>query len=409
MKPADTQNAALQHAIQLDADSCVMCGMCLPHCPTYQVYRNESESPRGRIAIAQACAQGRLQPDEAMLQHLDHCLGCMACEAMCPSNVAYGRLIDNAQAMLANERTRQRKQLSLLLSQTRHKGGLSRYSNILRWYNTSGLQKFAGKALAVAGNSAAVEANRILGLAQAERLESYYPAAGKALGDIALFTGCMGASFDASTLLSAIKLLTRFGYNLYIPAAQHCCGALHQHHGQLQQARQLTEQNQQLFGKLPVSHIIYTANGCGAQLNQSDMPVPVIDILSFLLASPALTKARFQPLTESVLIHESCSTGNKLKIGDIMNQILQHIPQLQIVKPQTPTLCCGAGSSHQLLFPDLAEALLQEKIQRIKEIQPKYLLSDNLGCALHFKNGIKKSGLDIKVIHPITLLAMQLD
>lgn len=400
--------ADLQQAIQRDADSCVMCGMCIPHCPTYQIYRNESESPRGRISIIQALAQGRIEPDASLLQHLDHCLGCLACEAMCPSKVAYGRLLDNAQALLANRRPHQPKSLSLLLSQARLPGGLNRYATPLRWYKLSGMQAVAGSVLRPTGMNNLARANAMLGLAQPVRLQSFYPASGEVLGDVALFTGCMGASFDAETQLGAIKLLTRLGYNLHVPESQYCCGALHQHHGQPRESQALTLQNQSVFGTLPISHILYTANGCGAQLNQNKMPVPVIDIASFLLSLPTLATTPFQPLQAPVLIHESCSSRNKLKVNGAMQKLLQCIPQLQIIEPQLPAVCCGAGSSHQLIFPELADELLQLKLNKIKAAQPQYLLSDNLGCSLHFKNGLKKAGIDIQVVHPVTLLARQL-
>ncbi|MDQ1362176.1 MAG: glycolate oxidase iron-sulfur subunit [Pseudomonadota bacterium] len=386
-----------------------MCGMCLPHCPTYQIYRNESESPRGRISVIQAYAQDRLQPDGKMQQHLDHCLGCMACEAMCPSNVAYGRLLDNAQVMLADDKTNPRKLLRMILNQASHDNGFNRYAKPLRWYRKSGLQSLAGAVLRLAGNTPMVRANDILGIAQTTMLKNFYPASKKnVLGEVALFAGCMGSGFDGETLSSSIQVLTHLGYNLHIPSTQYCCGALHQHHGQPQQAQLLAQQNQSAFGNLPVSHIIHTSNGCGARLAQSNMPVPVIDILSFLLSSPALASTEFWPLDEKALLHESCSSLHKLRLAGVIQQALKMIPQLQIIDIPGPRICCGAGSSHQLLFPELADKLLQLKTDIIKAAQPKYLLSDNLGCSLHFRSGLKKAGIEVKVIHPVTLLAQQL-
>ena len=145
MKATETQYKILRQAIQQDADSCVMCGMCQPHCPTYQVYRNEAESPRGRISMIQAYAQERIAADDAMLQHLEHCLGCMACEAMCPSNVAYGKIIDNAHALLAEYKTKTPATQSILLRKIIIPGGFQRYSSLLRWYNNSGIQSLGDK------------------------------------------------------------------------------------------------------------------------------------------------------------------------------------------------------------------------------------------------------------------------
>jgi glycolate oxidase iron-sulfur subunit len=392
-----------------DADSCVMCGMCQPHCPTYQIYRNEAESPRGRISIIQACAQGRLTPDNTLLQHLEHCLGCMACEAMCPSNVAFGRLIDNAQALLAQHKTKTPFTQKLLLNRVALPGGIKRYSGLLRWYNKTGLQTLSNSLLQLTGIKQAARANNMLRLADTTHLLTFYPAQGPVRADLALFTGCLGTSFDATTLLSSIKILTRLGFNLHIPANQYCCGALHQHQGQPAQSKQLTQQNRTLFSALPVTHILYTANGCGAQLAQASMPVPVMDIANFILTTPTLATCHFKPLDERVYIHESCSSLNKLKIHGITQKLLQHIPRLQCFDAGKSPVCCGAGSNHTLQFPDLAQALAQLKIHTLNEIRPKYLLSDNLGCSLHMKNTFKESGLTIEVMHPITLLAQQLD
>lgn len=357
--------------------------------------------------MIQAYAQGRINPDDSLLLHLDHCLGCMACEAMCPSQVAYGRLIDNAQAMLASQRTQPSRALALLLNQTRSEGGLNRFTPALRWYNSSGMQKLASGLLGLTGQTQARHSNKILGLAQTIRLKTFYPAINTAVGDVALFIGCMGTSFDGETLQSAIRILTALGYNIHVPQDQQCCGALHQHHGQPDQAQQLIQKNRLAFGKPPISHIIYTANGCGAQLAGNDLGVPVRDIMNFLLTTPAWEKLCFKPLTETVYIHESCSSHNKLRIAGVMPRILKCIPQLQIREPATKS-CCGAGSSHQILFPELTDELLKLKLQDIRESHTKYLLSDNIGCALNFKNGLHKSGLKIEVIHPITLLARQL-
>ncbi|MBI3188619.1 MAG: (Fe-S)-binding protein, partial [Gammaproteobacteria bacterium] len=407
MKSIDSQPDTLNptdvyRALQQDADSCVMCGMCLPHCPTYQVYQNESESPRGRISIVQAYAQGRIEPDAAMLLHLDHCLGCMACEAMCPSQVAYGRLIDNAQALLARHRTDRPGSLTLLLNQTSHKGGINRLATALDWYQASGLQKLTDRVLRMAGSTQIAHSNEILGQAKTARLRPFYPATSTTVADVALFTGCMGSSFDGETLQNAIKVLTRLGCNIHIPQDQQCCGALHQHHGQPDKANQLIAQNRLAFNKLPISHIIYIANGCGAQLAQYDLPAPVIDIMSFLVTTAAWETIRLKPFNEAVYIHESCSSLNKLKIAGTMRRALKRVPQLQAFEPAT-SVCCGAGSSHQMLFPELTEKLLRLKVHEIKESRAKYLLSDNLGCALNIKSGLSKAGIDVEVIHPITM------
>ena len=409
LKHTDLQRQNLKLAIQSDADSCVMCGMCQPYCPTYQVHKNEAESPRGRISIIQAYSQGRIAADANMIQHLEHCVGCMACQAMCPSNVAYGRIIDNAHTLLANHKNKPRFAESVLLKTIARTGGLGRFARALNIYQRSGAQFIVSKFLQLAGMQAAARANNVLRFANTTSLKQFYPASGTAISDVALFTGCLGTGFDATTLLSSIYVLTRLGYNVHIPAAQNCCGALHQHQGATDAAQQLIQHNRSVFGALPVTHIIYTANGCGAQLAQADMPVNVIDICRFILSTPAITTTGFKSLHAQVLIHESCSSLNKLKLKSVTQQLLHLIPQLTVDELDRTPACCGAGGLHSLQFPEQARALAHLKLRKLDVSRQQYLVSDNLGCALHFKNTLDESGIKIDVIHPVTLLARQLD
>ena len=382
--------------------------MCQPHCPTYQVYRQEAESPRGRIAMIQALARDRLSADENLIMHLEHCLGCMACEAICPSKVPYGRLMDNARALLNTQNKKIPIAQSLLLKSVARHNGLQGLNSLIRFYNRSGLRAGMDKLLRLTGSPQIRRAHKLLQWADSTVLKTYYPAVGAAVGNLALFSGCLGNSFDATTLTSSIKVLTRLGYNVHLPARKFCCGALHQHLGHPEQAQALVQANRDCFNDLPVSHIVYAANGCGAQLKQAEMPVPVVDIVNFLLSSPALPAVQIKPLAEKVLLHESCSSLNKLHIGGAMRKLLQFIPDLECIATGQAASCCGAGSNHTLQFPDLSAALIESKIADIKRLGPKYLLSDNLGCSLHLKGSLKQAGLNLEVLHPITLLARQL-
>lgn len=387
-----------------------MCGMCLPYCPTYRVYRNEAESPRGRIALMNALAQERIAPQKSSLTHLDHCLGCMACEAVCPSKVPYSELHTQAYELLQPAHASMTSwPVNHLLKTIKQPGGLGKYSAPLRWYKRSGLANLARPLLRLTRQKSLLRAHSLLNEAHPQNLATFYPARGTPQGDIALFTGCMGKVFDADTLKSCIELLSRLGYNVHVPANQNCCGALHQQHGRTDDACELEERNHDIFSRLDISHIIYTASGCGPRLQHGSMPVTTTDILSFVLSSQNLAKLAFLPLQAHVMIHESCSRRYKLKTTGLSRQLLQRIPEIELHEVAANNfLCCGAGGSHQLGFPDLADNLLSLKLAEIRDTKLQYLVSDNIGCSMHFKAGLKKQGMDIEILHPVTLLLRQL-
>ncbi|MCW9013088.1 MAG: (Fe-S)-binding protein [Gammaproteobacteria bacterium] len=393
---------------QLDnTDLCVMCGMCLPGCPTYQIYKVEAESPRGRIALIQALKNGQLSPDENTLKHLNHCLGCLSCEAMCPSQVPFGQLIDTIKQVTNNDYHKPYL-LRKLLRLNEQPGGLGRFQSIYRILNKPVINQLAnlGLQLARQPNSAI---NALMAQSQqASPLAIYYPASGKIHGSVALFTGCMTSSFDIETLQSSVRLLTSLGFDVHIPQNQFCCGAMHQHNGEPETAAILAGKNKQLFQNLNVDVLLWSASGCGSQLAISDLAVPAQDIRTFLLEQIQNKQLRFSSLNQKVLVHESCSSRNALGLSGLTKRLLQHIPDISLLEPAQADLCCGAGGSQQIVFAEQAKALLDIKINNLEELNSNCLVSDNLSCSLHYKAGLKRRNIQLEVIHPITLLARQL-
>lgn len=390
-----------------DTDLCVLCGMCLPHCPTYRIYQNEAESPRGRISLIQAYARGQLSSDPLLIEHLDHCLGCMACEAICPSRVPYGSLMASAQQQIQSQKPKNAL-LERLLKTTARPGGLNNYQPALQWYKKSGLNRLAQLSSALLPDSLN-KARKLADSASGNKLLSRYETQHPLKGRVALFTGCMGTTFDYETLLASIKLLNHCGYTVLVPEQQYCCGALHQRHGQPDTANDLVSHNRQLFQSLDAETIIYTSSGCGGQLEASEFPTPTTDILSFLQQQPQLKREDFLPLQQTLVIHESCTRKNVLKRSGSSQSLLQLIPELEFLSIQHDAMCCGAGGSHQLLYPELAASILQFKLDDLKAAQPALLVSDNLSCSLHIRDGLQQQNIDITITHPVSLLASQLD
>lgn len=391
-----------QQAILHDSDLCVLCGMCVPLCPTYQIYQRESESPRGRISLIQAYARGELDANQKLFEHLNHCLGCMTCQSMCPSNVPYGQLIDQAKQQLFRE-VPPPVVIRNLLKSTLKASGMNRYQRVLSGYKRSGLAWLLNKTSTWLPDSIRSSVD-LAQLAHSGQLAPYYPSATTSRGQVALFTGCMGKLFDVQTLTSSIRLLNHFGYDVYIPEKQYCCGALHQHNGQMEQAQAVARNNDELFATLNIDALIYSSNGCGSQLQQQQ--TRCFDILDFLLRHTDIQASHFKPLAARVALHESCSTHNVLKQTGLSQQLLSLIPELELIAIKDNSGCCGAGGSHQLQFPELSQQLLAPKLQQWTNTQASYLVSDNLGCSLHIQAGLKRQHQSIDVLHPASLLAL---
>jgi len=389
-----------------DADLCVKCGLCLPHCPTYQETCNENESPRGRIALIQAYADGHLDATPTLLAHIDNCLLCRSCEKVCPAEVPYGRLIDRFRA-----RTQSLQPFSpavALLKRIAANHTLHRWAQAgLRFYQTHSLQRLGLLRLLNLDTM-----NRLLpSLSDSvEPLQSYYTAHGNAKGDIGLFTGCMGTLLDQSSLQAAIKCLTAAGFNVHVPAEQTCCGALAQHDGNSDVASQLAEKNCRAFAIPNLTAIVSIASGCGAQLKEyqnADLAVKIVDVSRFLSQNADFSN-RLVPLAATVCLHSPCSLKNVMRDEEGALALLRQIPELSIDELPKATLCCGAAGSYVLKHPKMANALVDQVLNAAIATQADTLITSNIGCSLHMAAGLRERGENMKVLHPVELLAQQL-
>ncbi len=397
------------------ADRCVKCGMCLPHCPTYHLTRDESESPRGRIALIQGLTGGQLAYSEKLGTHLENCLKCRACERVCPSLVPYGELIDGALTYIEREVTTPPARRSRLLNLVTQRIFLRTLAMLLRIYQRSGVRALLrGSGLL-----------KLLGLDRHDRLlpslhalhkwQAYYPAENTPRGDVALFTGCIADAFDQATSQAAIHVLTKLGYGVHVPPAQRCCGALHLHNQQPEQATALAQENVAAFGALEVQAIISTASGCGATLKEyvalepgaTDFTRKVVDISAFIASVPWPENVTLKPLKARVAVHDPCSLTHVLRQHDRPYTMLRKIPDIELVSLPDRDRCCGAAGSYMLTHPTQADALRDEKLAGIEPLDAQILVTSNIGCALHLAAGLREKNLSIEVMHPITLLAQQ--
>lgn len=382
-------------------DQCVMCGMCQPHCPTYNVEHIETESPRGRLSMMLSMAQDPLDIDSSIALHINNCSGCGACEAMCPSRVPFMQLIDDSKQLIQKRPLVLKTLLTLVRNPARY--GLLRATlssaklgSVLRLF---GLLKKDTKALQHSIDDRQTD----------DSLQNYYPAHiqlnEQARGNIGLFTGCITQLFDRSTLNDTITLLTHCGYNVHVSNQQVCCGALHQHNGDIPTAKLLANQNQQAFQTKTLDAVIFTSTGCGVQLKSSLKQTAVYDIMEFIAEHKLIEQLQLNPISSSALIHEPCSQRNQLKLPAI-TPLMAHIPQLKTHEMAGNNFCCGAGGINMLTIPASAQKLRQPKIDDIKTKQPDMVVTTNYGCALHLASGLYDliENKQIDFCHPVSLL-----
>lgn len=222
---------------------------------------------------------------------------------------------------------------------------------------------------------------------------------------VGLFTGCIARVTERAPLQATIQVLEQLGVEVIIPKTQGCCGALHQHDGHPGEARRLATQNQSAFNLQPLDAIIYTASGCGAQLEAVDagFSAPVMEVCHFLNRYEWPDTATLTPCDKEVQIHSPCSLNHKSEVA----RILEKIPQLKAAELLHQD-CCGAGGSLVLKHPALADRLRNRAIAKLPNKSSPWLVTTNSGCAMHLRAGLKEAQVDTQVLHPIELIARQL-
>ncbi|MCU7921368.1 MAG: (Fe-S)-binding protein [Candidatus Thiodiazotropha sp. (ex Dulcina madagascariensis)] len=399
-KSSPTQPNVTPEQLLSEADRCVKCGFCLPECPTYRILANEADSPRGRISLMQALAKGELNPGARLEIHLDRCLACRACESACPSGVNYATLLSASRALIT-----QRKQGRPLLH-----GSLALLADPKRldyWGRVFHLFRRTG-VLTLANTLPSARLKRLLRLGRqlkpgASVKPGLYPATLPTGKLVQLFTGCMGNQMEPHLIQTSLRLLSRLGFAVEIPEAQRCCGALHRHNGYPDEADGYCEANRRQTGKSRAQALITLASTCHLELHEHRTSrIPVTSLTEFLLGLPLQAFPPLKPYAGRVAIHVPCSSRD-----DRSRELLQRIPLAEIVALADNGVCCGAAGSYMLSQPTLSIALGSAKIEHLKNCQADILVTGNTGCAMQFRQLIAEAGLEIRVMHPVELIARQ--
>jgi glycolate oxidase iron-sulfur subunit len=401
---------------------CVHCGLCLPYCPTYGVSGRESDSPRGRIYLMRGYAEGEIQLTPAAETHLDRCIVCRGCETVCPSGIHMGEMMesfrDEARRRPGKRLGRSIRDLiarALLMGILPHRRRIAALTDLLGLYERSGLRRLSTAVLArVAPRLRGLDdlfppippgALRRIDLEAASR-GGVFPAEGKVRMRVGLFLGCIASEWYAAAHRATIRVLQKNGCDVVVPGEQTCCGALHRHAGFLEDGKQLYSRNVQAFEAAGVEVVVVNAAGCGAALKEpphgsAGAPLPVQDICEFLdrigIAEP--TRA----LRNRVAHHPPCHLVHAQKVGpQAVESLLLKIPGLTLVPLPDADRCCGAGGIYNLLHPEMAGPLRNEKVEAIIRSGAEIVATGNPGCWLQIRSGL--SGRSIEVLHPVELL-----
>ena len=359
-------------------DRCVQCGLCLPACPTYAHDMLEAESPRGRIALARAWASGTLGPTGPGDRHLDQCLGCRSCEAVCPAGVEYGALLQ-----LTRERQRHRRGAASLQRLVEWLAARPRWlRRLLRLYRLAHplLPARARRLPRPPGHSA-----------------RFAPAVPPATGTAgpALFVGCVAGSYETPAREALGRLCATAGIDLQVSPGQTCCGSMHAHAGNRSGAEILAGRNREAFSGLGT--VLTLASGCHEAVSAA-VDGTTVDAIVFLEARR--DRLRFVECRERVALHLPCTQRNVVKSAPALRRLLASVPGLEVVELDAGFGCCGAAGTAMLSGPARAADYRRPLLEQLATSGATRLLSANIGCRLHLANGTA-----VPVQHPLELLA----
>jgi glycolate oxidase iron-sulfur subunit len=402
-------------------NQCIHCGLCLQSCPTYAVFGTEMDSPRGRIALMRAASDGLIELGGKFDNHINLCLMCRACEQACPSGVRYGTLIETTR---------------VVLEKARNQGAIERF---IRWLTLRQLMPHQNRLRLIARGMHLYQLLRIQNLVRrlnflpealrniesllprisAFRLDyrSFAPAIGERRGKVAFFHGCVQDAFLGDVNTATVRVLQRNGYEVHFPKEQTCCGAAQLHVGEEELFFDLARKNIDSFPAGEYDAIINNAGGCGSTLKEYDHllkndPIyaekarefssKVKDINEFLIehlhVPPKGTiKAR-------VTYSDSCHLRHVQKVINQPRELLRQVPGIELVELNKPDRCCGSAGVYNIVQAETANAILDEKMADIVSTGADTIVTTNTGCHLQLIYGVRRSGLNMRVVHLVELL-----
>ncbi|PZN12532.1 MAG: glycolate oxidase iron-sulfur subunit [Bacillota bacterium] len=396
-------------------EACVHCGFCLGTCPTYLVLGEEMDSPRGRIYLMKQVLEGELPLSGAVAEHLDRCLGCLACVTACPSGVRYGELLTPIRARREREAPRPalarwvRAALLATLPYPRRfrlaarLGAIARRLPVPRWVPLP-----LRAMLELVPES----------LPPARPLPAHIPAQGRRRARVALLTGCVQQVLRPEINHATARVLAANGVEVLVPPGQGCCGALALHAGAEEQARDQAARTLEAFASLDVDAIVVNAAGCGSAMKEYHhvfagsphekraraLADRVRDVSEFLAELGPLPPG---PLSRParVAYHDACHLAHGQGVREAPRHLLGAIPNVDLVELDEPDLCCGSAGIYNIEQPEVARQLQERKVESILASGASIVATGNIGCLVQVAAGLRRRGAPVRVMHTMELLA----
>ena len=433
-----------------DINTCIHCGLCLTACPTYRVLKIEPDSPRGRIYLMRGLAEGRIEPSEALITHLDNCLDCRACETVCPAGVPYSRMLEATRGQL-NRRAQRRGPVRrlgewALKTLFPNRDRMHRVADLLRIGQgdlfvpimRSRFVRGMLPAFAVQGfdmtpqllprDQRALE--RVApALPEGARMESlpeglvFHPA-GAPRARVAFFTSCVMEVMFPRVNHEVVRLLVLAGCEVVVPADQTCCGALHAHAGLRNTAKDLARGNVRAFARGGGDFIVTDSAGCGAALREcghllhedaaateAEAFAGRVRDVSQVLAEVGLPEplARLASAADpsrplKVGYHDPCHLAHGQGVRRPPRALLERLPGVELVDLPNADWCCGSAGIYNLTHPEMAEAQLEGKLDSIEQIGAEVVVASNPGCLMHMARGARARGMKARMAHLVEVL-----
>jgi glycolate oxidase iron-sulfur subunit len=409
---------------------CMHCGMCLPTCPTYSLTLRERSSPRGRIALIRAIADGRLQASRAFAEEMYYCLGCLACQSACPAGVDYATLFEQARAEVERAgalKTLKRSAIRgyILKRLFTSKKRLRRLGRLLYLYQRSGMQALVRRSGLLRLLPASLRGlEPLTPVAQARSTQQLFASGLEARNParpryrVGLLSGCVQDLVFSQINADTIEVLQENGCEVVLPPGQQCCGSLHGHNGEVATARALARVNIDAFDPERLDAVITNAGGCGSHMLHYDhllagdpryaerakiWSAKVKDIHQFLVEIGF--RAPRAGLAQRLTYHDSCHLRHGQKVWTAPRQVLGAIPGLELVELVEADWCCGSAGIYNITQPEAAMKLLDRKMEHVRATGAGLVATANPGCAIQLAHGGRRRGLPLEVVHPVSLLA----
>jgi glycolate oxidase iron-sulfur subunit len=371
---------------------CVHCGFCLPTCPSYSVFEEEMDSPRGRILLMRIGHEPGEEISEPMRVHLDRCLGCMACVTACPSGVRYDRLIERARPQIERNTRRPWRERALrgvIFAVFTHPGRLRALVPFMALQDRLGLRERI-PFLALAPRARLRQT--------VSRLPEVTPAVGQKRGTVALMQGCVQRVLFDDVNAATVRVLAAEGFEVHAPRRPRCCGALQFHSGVEEPAHELAGELAAAYESYDV--VLTNAAGCGSAMKDYQLEGfshKVQDVLEFL--GSIEPRARRHPLPLRVAYHDACHLAHAQGVRAQPRELLRAIPELELLEPREWELCCGSAGIYNLTQPEAAAKLGARKAENLRATGAEAVAAANPGCAIQIG-----AYLGRPIYHPITLL-----